>query len=180
MNCTELNWTGLDWTIPCHSNSHISYIFVLPTLVQDGKLGILVYSKLRPSLVRKYLSGNWEISWASIAQLVAPDCSILTCFVVFFFRAVVAPQRRYPVPFAMYLYRFIAASVRVRDEQGQDGAGRHGTESHNFRNDQWYKWNSFASQTPLPSPCCSTQYWCAAVNRASLRAGLLLTFVIIN
>lgn len=96
-----------------------------------------------------------------MARSVAPDCGTLTWFVVFFFRAVVAPQRRYPVPFAMYLYRFIAASVRVRDEQGQDrtgqdgtrrdGTGRHGTESHNFRNDQWYKWNSFASQTPLPS-----------------------------
>lgn len=51
-------------------------------------------------------------------------------------------------PFAMYLYRFIPLPWPAL-----------GAASHNFRNDQWYKWNSFASPRQFPLN------WCSTVNR---------------
>lgn len=70
---TAKQWTGLNWTFPCHSNSYISFVR-----------------------------------------------SFFFLFFFFFVRAVVVPWRRYPVPFAMYLYRFIPVSVRVSRGQAGD------------------------------------------------------------
>lgn len=140
MNWTELSGTGLDWTRLDYSVSFKLELFSLHTRSEWVNGIFVIEISVQLQNAKLTAPSVWAIDgyWAVVRT------RLQHCFL---FRTVVVPQRRYPVPFAMYLYRFIAASVRVRDEQGRDG-----TDAHNFRNDQWYKWNSFASQTPLRLP----------------------------
>lgn len=119
---TAKQWTGLNWTFPCHSNSYISFVLLL----------ILLFF--------------CPCSCRSLKAISSSVCHV-------------------------------SLSLYTRFRAGQSRTGRGQTRIISVMTN-----DINGTHLPVAPPTFYplVQYWCAAVNRVSLRYGLLLTFVIIN